>query len=27
VILAVENIDPRYFGHFGTPDEKTSRIA
>ncbi|MGH1418979.1 MAG: GNAT family N-acetyltransferase [Hyphomicrobiaceae bacterium] len=27
IILPVENIDPRYFGHFGTPDEVKSRIA
>lgn len=27
VILPVENIDPRYFGHFGAPDELKSRIA
>jgi len=27
IILPVERIDPRYFGHFGTPDELNSRIA
>ncbi len=27
VVLPVENIDPRYFGHFGTPDEVRSRIS
>ena len=27
IILPVENIDPRYFGHFGAPDEQKSRIA
>jgi putative hemolysin len=27
IILPVEKIDPRYFEHFGTPDEVTSRIA
>jgi putative hemolysin len=27
VILPVENIDPRYFDHFGAPDETKSRIA
>ncbi|HML43896.1 GNAT family N-acetyltransferase [Hyphomicrobium zavarzinii] len=27
VILPVENIDPRYFDHFGAPDELKSRIA
>jgi len=27
IILPVEKIDPRYFGHFGTPDEVKSRIA
>lgn len=27
VILPVEKIDPRYFGHFGAPDETKSRIA
>jgi putative hemolysin len=27
VILPVEKIDPRYFSHFGAPDEKQSRIA
>jgi len=27
VILPVENIDPRYFEHFGAPDERTSRVA
>ena len=27
IVLPVENIDPRYFGHFGTPDELKSRIS
>ncbi len=27
IILPVEKIDPRYFEHFGTPDELKSRIA
>jgi putative hemolysin len=27
IILPVENIDPRYFEHFGTPDEVKSRIS
>jgi len=27
IVLPVENIDPRYFGHFGAPDEVKSRIA
>lgn len=27
VILPVENIDPRYFEHFGAPDETRSRVA
>jgi putative hemolysin len=27
IILPVEKIDPRYFGHFGTPNEMKSRIA
>lgn len=27
IILPVEKIDPRYFGHFGAPDEVKSRIA
>jgi putative hemolysin len=27
IILPVENIDPRYFDHFGAPDEVKSRIA
>jgi putative hemolysin len=27
IILPVEKIDPRYFGHFGMPDEMRSRIA
>ncbi|HMN36830.1 MAG TPA: GNAT family N-acyltransferase [Hyphomicrobium sp.] len=27
VVLPVERIDPRYFEHFGAPDEKKSRIA
>lgn len=27
IILPVEKIDPRYFEHFGQPDEKASRIA
>lgn len=27
VILPVENIDQRYFEHFGAPDETTSRVA
>jgi len=26
VILPVEKIDPRYFGHFGTPEEQQSRL-
>ena len=27
IILPVEKIDPRYFAHFGTPDEQVSRVA
>ena len=27
IILPVENIDPRYFEHFGAPDEQKSRIS
>lgn len=27
IILPVEKIDPRYFGHFGAPDERKSRIS
>jgi putative hemolysin len=27
IVLPVENIDPRYFDHFGTPDELKSRIS
>ena len=27
IVLPVEKIDPRYFGHFGAPDEQQSRIA
>jgi putative hemolysin len=27
IILPVEKIDPRYFEHYGAPDEKKSRIA
>lgn len=27
IVLPVENIDPRYFDHFGAPDEVKSRIA
>ncbi|MEQ1883384.1 MAG: GNAT family N-acyltransferase, partial [Burkholderiales bacterium] len=27
IMLPVENIDPRYFEHYGAPDEKKSRIA
>ncbi len=27
IILPVERIDPRYFEHYGAPDEKKSRIA
>ena len=27
IVLPVEKIDPRYFGHFGTPDETKSRVA
>jgi putative hemolysin len=27
IILPVEKIDPRYFEHFGAPDEKKSRVA
>jgi putative hemolysin len=27
IILPVENIDPRYFDHFGAPDEVKSRIS
>ena len=27
IILPVEKIDPRYFEHYGTPDETKSRIA
>jgi putative hemolysin len=27
VILPVDRIDPRYFGHFGGPEETKSRVA
>ncbi|WP_244534657.1 GNAT family N-acyltransferase [Hyphomicrobium sp. CS1GBMeth3] len=27
IVLPVENIDPRYFGYFGAPDELRSRVA
>jgi putative hemolysin len=27
IVLPVESIDPRYFGHFGMPDEQESRVA
>ena len=27
IIMPVEKIDPRYFEHYGTPDETKSRIA
>jgi putative hemolysin len=27
IILPVEKIDPRYFEHFGAPDEIKSRVA
>jgi putative hemolysin len=27
IIMPVENIDPRYFEHYGTPDETKSRIS
>lgn len=27
IILPVEKIDPRYFDHFGAPDERTSRLS
>jgi L-ornithine Nalpha-acyltransferase len=27
VIMPVANIDPRYFEHYGTPNETKSRIA
>ncbi|MGI9524795.1 MAG: GNAT family N-acetyltransferase [Hyphomicrobiaceae bacterium] len=27
IILPVENIDPRYFEHFGAPNERQSRVA
>ncbi|MEM1372223.1 MAG: GNAT family N-acyltransferase [Pseudomonadota bacterium] len=27
VVMPVEDIDPRYFGHFGAPDERRSRIS
>lgn len=27
IVLPVEMIDPRYFGHFGAPDELESRVA
>lgn len=27
IIMPVENIDPRYFDHFGAPDEVKSRVA
>jgi putative hemolysin len=27
IVLPVERIDPRYFGHFGTPEESESRVA
>jgi putative hemolysin len=27
ICLPVENIDPRYFEHFGQPTERASRVA
>ena len=27
ICLPVEKIDPRYFEHFGKPDERESRVA
>ncbi len=27
IVLPVENIEPRYFDHFGAPDERESRVA
>ncbi len=27
IVLPVEKIDPRYFGHFGAPDESESRVS
>ena len=27
IVLPVEKIDPRYFGHFGAPEERESRVA
>jgi len=27
IILPVENIDPRYFEHFGAPNERQKRVA
>ncbi len=27
IIMPVEKIDPRYFEHFGAPDEKKSRVS
>jgi putative hemolysin len=27
IVLPVENIDPRYFEHFGAPEERESRVA
>jgi putative hemolysin len=27
IVMPVEKIDPRYFGHFGAPDELESRVA
>jgi putative hemolysin len=27
IVLPVERIDPRYFAHFGKPEEMRSRIA
>ncbi len=27
IILPVEAIDPRYFEHFGQPDERQSRVS
>jgi putative hemolysin len=27
IILPVEKIDPRYFEHFGAPEERESRVA
>jgi putative hemolysin len=27
IVLPVEKIDPRYFEHFGAPDELKSRVA